>query len=42
MWPPSIVASRYLIDEVEIFSVKLMLLCCVFILLIKLCRASNL
>ena len=42
MWPPSrsIVTSRKLIDMVKIFLMKLMLLCCV-IMLMKLCKRSN-
>ena len=43
MWPPwrSIVTSRKLTDVVEIFDVKIMLLCCLLILLMKLCKRSK-
>ena len=43
MWTPSrsIVTSRKLTDIVEIFEVKMMLLCCLLILLMKLCRRSK-
>ena len=43
MWPlsRSIVTSRKLSDVVEIIEVKLMLLCCAFIQLIKLCKRSD-
>ena len=40
MWPPwmSIVTSRKLTDVVEIFEVKMMLLCWLLKLLIKVCK----
>ena len=42
MWPPwsSMVTSRMLADVVEIFEVKMMLLCCLLMLLMKLCKRS--
>ena len=43
MWPPwmSKVTSRKLTDVMEIFEVKMMLLCCLSMLLMKLCRRSE-
>ena len=43
MWPPtrSMVTSRKLTDVVEIFEVKMMLLCCLLMLLMKLCKSSK-
>ena len=43
MWPPlrSIVTSSKLIVVVEIFEVKMVLLCCLSMLLIKWCRRSK-
>ena len=43
MWPPSrsLVTSRKLIDVVSIFEGKFMLLFCVLMSLIKLCKRSN-
>ena len=40
MWPlwRLIVTSRNLTDVLEIFEVKIMLLCCLLMLLMKLCR----
>ena len=43
MWPPSrsIVTSRKLTDMVEIYEAKMMLLCCLSMLLMKLCKGSK-
>ena len=43
MWPPSrsIVTSTKLTDVMEIFEVKMMLLCCLLMLLMKLCIRSK-